>query len=241
MSIEKQKKIETSSNNTENENILNNKVEAFNPKPRSKEEFSHLYNGFVFKKNEALQNINRVRNSLDIPESDELPADIVLAENKLKKIAEVSGIDYSQFEQAEINSENSNETNKPLGIGDEVYKDGVFYKVHDFTPEYDKVDKRGIGDGYEPGSFKSFDEKEQRYVIKEELRVGDVADKLKKNANKSKRSFRAVIVEGGMGGGKGGFAHFTEDEVTRVTPELKEKIKKMQKESGRTEGVADHW
>jgi hypothetical protein len=42
-----------------------------------------------------------------------------------------------------------------------------------------------------------------------------------------------MITSGGIGGGTGGTEYFTEDTVTRVTPELKEKILKMKKESGR--------
>ena len=132
---------------------------------------------------------------------------------------------------------------KPLEVGDEIYKDGVFYKIHDFTPEYDEGFGRKVyagTSGDKQGTYRHFDEKEHRWVATEEKRVGDNADKQKELDNKPNRNFRAVIVGGGIGGGKGGFSHLTENVVTRVTPELKAKILKMQKESGRKEGVVDH-
>ncbi len=129
---------------------------------------------------------------------------------------------------------------KPLEVGDEVYKDGVFYKIHDFLPEYESEFGKANHHGKmadKQGSFRHFDEKEKRWVVTEEKRIGTNENKLNERDAKPHRQFRAVIVGGGMGGGKGAFEHFSEDRVTRVTPELKEKIKKMQKESGRTEGV----
>jgi hypothetical protein len=112
---------------------------------------------------------------------------------------------------------------KPLEPGDEVYKDGVIYKIHDFTPEYDE---KPTAEGH---SYTHFDEKEHRYVTSEEKKVGDVADAERKEKEKPHRHFRAVIT----GPGGGGLSYFTEDQVTRVTPELRKKIEKMKKESGR--------
>lgn len=232
----------------------------------SSQEFNRELQVFRENKNSSLAKINEVRARIGLPENiDDLPYDVIQEETRLRdSYNKLDKGDYVDFEKlkndenetdvvlknneerslekaAENNAEQKEE--KSLEVGDEIYKDGVFYKIHDFTPEYDEGFGRQIYDGVrgdKQGTYRSFDEKEQRWVATEEKRVGGSADKQKGLDDKPKRSFRAVVVGGGMGGGKGGFSHFTEDVITRVTPELKEKILKMQKESGRTEGVVDH-
>ncbi len=119
---------------------------------------------------------------------------------------------------------------KPLEPGDEVYRNGVFYKIHDFMPDYEKdlhgdyLNKKMLGQ-----IDRGMSESEWTLKTKQErTKAGTMPG----------RQFRAVITEGGFGGGKGGLEHFTEDQITRVTPELKEKILKMKKESGRGEQFA---
>jgi len=175
--------------------------------------------------------------------NDESETDVVLKNKEEQPEVKKEGKPSEKTEKKteENNTEKGEE--KPLEIGDEIYKDGVFYKIHDFMPEYDEGFGRKVHagtSGDKQGTYRHFDEKEHRWVATEEKRVGDSADKQKELDNKPNRNFRAVIVGGGISGGKGGFSHLTENVVTRVTPELKEKILKMQKESGRKEGVVDH-
>lgn len=170
---------------------------------------------------------------------------------EVKEIENVEKIDDSKISQRpditnnikpvenSVSPEEAEE--KPLEQGDEVYRNGVFYKIHDFLPENepDFYSTNHMGNSMDkPGSFRHFDKKTQSYVVTEEKRIGPHENALNERDSKPHRYFRAVITEGGFGGGKGGYEHFTEDQVTRVTPELKAKILKMKRESGRGDSFA---
>ncbi len=173
-------------------------------------------------------------------------------ENQIKKLNTEDGeyVPYEEVKNEEKNLNNniekpvekaenkeevveSTETlkEKSLEIGDEVYKDGIFYKVHDFEPEYniemqnDYLDKKN-NNQIKPGESQW----EWEARRKKELDTEGI---------KAPRKMRLVITEGGVGGGKGAFEeNLDESQITRVTPALKEKILKMKKESGRGDQFA---
>jgi hypothetical protein len=215
--------------------------------PLTKEELHKDYVSFWTKKEAAVAKINEVRTELGLPPTNELPVEIVEEQKHLVQEVESTGISYVTFEEQEKQATSSEvepkkdeedpdavkpekkeeKEEKPLEIGDEVYKDGVFYKIHDFLPEYDYE----LHDDYlkqkVPGK-EGMSEWEWMAKKKQELA---------KQGIKPPRRFRAAITSGGWGGGKGAFEHFEESDVTRVTPELKKKIKEMKTETGREEGV----
>lgn len=195
-----------------------------------------------------------------IKRTEEVDSNIELVktntENKIKKLNEEAGeyVPFEEIKNEEKNLDNleklpeekveqkienkdevveSTETlkEKPLEIGDEVYKDGIFYKVHDFEPEYniemqnDYLDKKN-NNQIKPGESQW----EWEARRKKELDAEGI---------KAPRKMRLVITEGGVGGEKGAFEeNLDESQITRVTPELREKILKMKKESGRGEQFA---
>jgi hypothetical protein len=219
------------------ENIPNAKVglpennPALIPKMTTAE-FSVETEKFNKKKETSIKKINEIRAKLGLPETNESSAEIIEAKRKLEHKAKESGISDTSFENPD-----KKENEKLLEVGDEIFHEGIIYKVYGFdTKSSIEEPSRGTADQINAGKGKTgeyridFDANlvpipgSERVQRDKDLISQEWKDELKT----PHREFTAIAMNGPD---KGRTRRFTEDTVTKLTEENKQNIKNIMSSS----------
>lgn len=155
------------------------------------------------------QDVEQMTKWLDTAKPEELAA----IKEKMDKI------ENQKKETKEPKESNEKKIEKPLEVGDEIFKDGKFYKVFDFESN------SGITDLDIKNEFDR--EKSSGKIGNEQLSefAAKKRKKLKEEGLTSSRGIKALLE------GSDGTFSFNESEVVKVTsPEQKRKLRDMQKD-----------